>query len=113
MPQTNVLRKTGPTTALSVANTSHSAVAIAGVSDQTNYAAFLNTGTTTVAVQLAQSNPPAAVLPADGASADVIVLPPSMTMPMVVAVPANGFSVTAIGSAAGPSLVYITPVESL
>ena len=39
----------------------------------------------------------------------IIMLPANMVMPVIYATPAI-FSVTAIGSAAGPSLVYITSV---
>jgi hypothetical protein len=35
-----------------------------------------------------------------------------MTVPMVLSVPANEFQVSAIGSAAGPALVYITPLSN-
>ena len=50
-----------------------------------------------------------ATLPVDGTNGS-FVLPPLMTQPMVLATPANEFQVSAIGSATGPALVYITPV---
>ena len=111
MANTTCFRQIGPTVAMSVGATSHAAVTIVSSSnDQCNFAAFLNTGTTTVAVNIAATNAPAAVMPVDGVSQTVIVLPPSMTTPVAYAVPAAPFSASAIGSAAGPSTVYITPV---
>lgn len=114
MANTVALRKGGPTAALSVVATSHAAVTVSAAStDSANFAAFLNTGAATVAVNVAPTNAAAAVLPVDGTPSDVILLPPSMTQPIVYAVPPGSFSVTAIGSAAGPSLVYITPLVVL
>ena len=111
MANTTCFRNVGPTVALSVSDTSHAAVTVAASSnDQVNFAAFLNVGVTTVAVKVAQGTAGAAVLPVDGTNGTCIVLPPLMTAPVAYAVPPCPFSVTAIGSAAGPSLVYITPV---
>lgn len=105
----------GPTVALSVANTSHAAVTVSAATnnEQMNYAAFLNTGTTVVQVIVSSVSAPAAVLATDGTPANGFVLPASMTAPMVVRVPAGSFSTTMIGSAAGPSVVYVTPLSNL
>jgi hypothetical protein len=35
-----------------------------------------------------------------------------MTIPIVLSVPANTFQVSAIGSAAGPALIYVTPLSN-
>jgi hypothetical protein len=111
MANTTCFRQIGPTVALSVGATAHAAVIIAsGTNDQCNFATFLNTGTTIVAVNVAPSNAPAAVLPIDGVPQTVIVLPANMTAPLAYAVPTAPFSVSAIGSGVGPSVVYITPV---
>jgi hypothetical protein len=112
----------GPTYALSVANTAHAAVAVlpAQNGELVNYAAFLNTGSTVIAVTLAPlpasgtPTTPVLVFPVDGTPTVPMsfILPASMQVPLYVSVPnANGgFSVSAIGSAAGPSIFYVTPV---
>ena len=113
------IRPVGKTHAFSVANTSHTAVTVgAEVSDYCNKAAFLNTGTTVIACRLKNMQPgssdgaPAAIFPADGTPAEAnIVLPALMTQPIVFAVPECPFSITAIGSAAGPGIIYVTPCE--
>lgn len=111
-----VLRNTGPTVALSVTASATTAVTVSGTSNEAiTFASFLNTGTTVVAVTVSSvATAPASVLPVAGTPQTVIMLPASMVMPVIYAVPSSspgtGFSVTAIGSAAGPSLVYITPV---
>ncbi len=115
MSTTQVLQPAGPTYALSVGSTSHAAVTISPtVNTMSNVASFLNTGTTTVAVYVAPvGKTVSAVLPGDGANDSVIVLPPSMQKPVQYVVPQGGFDVTAIGSAAGPSLVYIQPLTAV
>ena len=125
MATTIAVRPIGPTYAISVAATQTTAVAVtANQATQWNYAEFYNSGTTQVCVCVSQ-------LPATGTAATpgvafpvagtptvptTFMLPGSMTQPRVVAVPVGqntGFSVTAIGSAAGPSIIYITPVEQI
>jgi hypothetical protein len=118
MPNTSVIRFSGPTYLLSVADSSHTAVTIKSVgNDQQNYCSFLNTGAASVGINLAPQSAAAAVLPTDGGSSSTcsFVLPALMETPMIVAVPMGGapsgqFSVTAIGTAAGPSSVFITMV---
>ena len=107
------LRNVGPTTALSVGATATTAISIAAAAsnDWNGFTAFLNTGLTYVAISIApQGTAPAAVLPVGGTAQTVIMLPASMTAPVVYSTPPGGFSMTAIGSAAGPSIIYITPV---
>lgn len=123
MATTIANRVTGPTAALSVANTQHAAVAVLnGGNDQINYAEFFNSGSTVICVVLAQlpatgtAATPALVFPVDGTPTvpNSFMLPASMQQPILKAVPngqTNGFSVSAIGSAAGPSIIYVTPVE--
>lgn len=108
-----VIRNIGPTVALSVTAASTAAVTVGSTnSDAAVYASFLNTGAAAVAVNIApQGTAAAAVLPVAGVPQTCILLPPLMTQPTIYAVP-QVFSCTAIGTAAGPSLVYITPVGS-
>jgi len=114
MSNTTVLRLAGQTTALSVAATAHAAVTVSAVGGSvlSNYASFLNVGANTVAVEISPVGvtATAATIGADGATGSFI-LPPLMTVPIVLAVPANSFQVSAIGSAAGPSLIYVTPLS--
>lgn len=110
MANTSVVRTAGVTTAISVADTSTSAVQIDdNTNDQVNYCSFLNTGATRVAVSVGDANVAAAVLPVSGSATGNFVLPASMTTPIVLAVPTTPFYVRMIGSAAGPSIVYVTP----
>ena len=112
MSITTVLRLQAKTTALSVVGTVHAPVTVTSVgNNQVNYAAFLNTGANSVAIEISTADvtATAATLPAAGTPGSFL-LPPLMTQPMVLATPANNFQVSAIGSAAGPALVYITPV---
>jgi hypothetical protein len=106
-------RPNGKTVALSVTNIAHGSVAITA-SDETpvGFAEFQNTGATTVAISFAPKGgtAPTAVLPADGSPTATIILPPNMQQPKVYQTPGATFAVDAIGSAAGPSLVYITPL---
>jgi hypothetical protein len=109
MAGTSVIRTAGPTVALSVTASSTSATLINdNTNDQINYASFLNTGSAVVAIKWGDANVGAAVLPVSGTNGDFL-LPAGMTSPVVLAVPTTPFYVRAIGSAAGPSLVYITP----
>lgn len=117
MSNTSVIRPTGPTYALSVANTQHAAVAITpNGNDQCNFAAFVNSGAVDVVVITAPlSNPaatPALTFPTDGSPTvgTTFFLHANMQSPVILAVPTGGFCVSAIGASAGPSLVYITPV---
>src|SRR5262245_11628626 len=122
MSATVAHRIVGPTTLLSVGAGSHAAVTISGFGpgETPNAAMFVNGGATGVVVTIAQTNAPASVVPADGAStgssnAFAFVLPPNTSFPMVVTVPWQGqsFSMTAIGLAAGPVNVTVTPIVTL
>jgi hypothetical protein len=114
MSITTVVRVVGRTTALSVAASAHAAVTVSAVGGNvlSNYAAFLNAGANAVAIEISPAGITAvtATLPVDGTTGSYI-LPPLMTQPTVLAVPANTFQVSAIGSATGPALIYITPVS--
>jgi hypothetical protein len=110
MANTTVLRLAGKTTAISVTASSTSATIVEDqTNDQVNFAAFLNTGSVAVAVKMGDANVGAAVLPVSGTPGDFL-LPAAMTVPIVLACPTIPFYVRMIGAAAGPSLVYVTPV---
>jgi hypothetical protein len=109
MANTTVFRPVGPTYAASISSTSISALTITPIgNDQINYCGFLNTNNFPVAVNIAPTDAAAAVLPTSGSPTKTIVLGISMPSPMVVAVPPNSFSVTAIGTSTGT--IYITPM---
>jgi hypothetical protein len=115
MAITTVLRPIGPTTAVSVTASSTSSVTVTATSnDVAVFAAFLNTGSVPVAVQLAPGSltAPAAVLPVAGTPSTAFLFPANMIEPIVLATPSPTFSFTAIGTAAGPSLLYVTPVAA-
>ena len=104
-------RPAGPTVALSVTATLHTAVPITFfTTDIANYVLMFNSGTTAVAVQFSQTGV-AATLPVDGTPGS-FTLPPAAN-PYVIPLP-NGVTgppqVTAIGSGAGPSIIYVTPL---
>lgn len=111
MSNTVVIRPLGKTYALSVTASATSSLQIANPSnDQINFASFINTGAAAVAVEISSlGTAPAATLPVAGTPGS-FVLPPLMTLPIVLAVPNTPFTLTAIGSAAGPSLLYVTVV---
>ncbi len=118
MATTLVLKAAGPTYALSVAATAHAAVTITPYSNEiVQYVSLLNTGATVLSVDIDVIADTDVALPADGAAADFWILPASMTQPIVVAVPSVGggatLQVTAIGSAAGPSLLYVRPLSAM
>jgi len=111
MSNTTVLRPVGVTVAISVTATSTIAIPIvASTNDQVNYASFINTGSTYVAVSIGDANVGAAVLPVSGSTTGNFVLPATMTVPIVLAVPASPYYVRMIGSGSGTSIVYVTPV---
>lgn len=110
------MRTIGKIVALSVDASSHAAVTVGGdVREQCNTVALVNTGATVVALTFSNDTThgaPATVLPADGTPNEAdLVLPAAMTRPIIWNVPTCPFSVTAIGSASGPSIIYITPVQ--
>lgn len=120
-------RPVGPTYALSVTASAHAAVAIVRPArDAPVLCSFFNASTTVdvcIAFQplsqtgAAQTFSPALVFPVDGTPTTWIsmVLPANMTQEMIISVPNgnSGFSLTAIGSAAGPSIIYVTHVSPL
>jgi len=117
----------GPTTAISVANSLSTAVAVtANPAELFTHVGLLNTGSTVVSVSMyplsqtggAQAVSPTPTFPIAGTSTSTAIsyiLPASMTQPLVVPAPSssnNGISVQAFGSAAGPSIIYVTPMTA-
>ena len=114
-----VKRVIGPTYAISVAATQTTAIALPPIQgDNAIYAEFTNPGATDVCVVTAPwaGTPatPALVFPVGGTPTipNSFMLPHGMTQPMTIETPSNGFCVSAIGSAAGPSIIYITPIAA-
>ena len=110
MRNTPGLRIAGPTTAIAVTTSSSTAVTITPTgNDQINYCGFLNTSTNVIAVTVAPVSAGAAILPTAGNTSNSFVLGVSMSVPMIVAVPPNQFSVTTIGSTT--STLYVMPMS--
>jgi hypothetical protein len=111
--QTLTFRPAGQTVALSVGATSHAAVAVNfNTPDAANWVSCINAGAVAVAVRFSVAGT-AATLPVDGTPGDFL-LPAAMQVPITIPLPnaAQGApcQVTAIGAAAGPTLIYVTPV---
>ena len=120
-----VQRSVGQCYVLSVTNSQHAAVAInpGNINDQVNFAEFTNYGTGNVAVCVVVAQlpvngvaaTPTITFPADGtpSGANSFMLIPGQSKIYAIATgQGQGLSVSAIGSAAGPSALYVTPVES-
>ena len=116
MAVTLAVRPIGPTMGLSVAATSHAAVTLLfNGNDTCNYVSVNNTSTSVAVAVNLSANGAAAVLPSDGAAGNYLVPP---LEERVIAVPsslnaANLLQVTAIGTAAGPSLIGVTPLGAI
>ena len=111
MANTTVFRVNGPTTCIAVTSTSSTALTCTPIGrDQINYAGLLNTNSFPIAVTIAPTSAGVAVLPTAGNTSTSIVLGVAMPYPMVVAVPPNSFSVTAISSGANAGSIYVTPM---
>ena len=104
-------RVVGPTVAVSAGATATSEALVNNNPNiQCNYVALINTGATSVAVKFGPTGVDAPVLPVSGSTTGNFVLPPLMTDAILFAVPTTPTYVRMIGSAAGPSIVYVTPV---
>lgn len=110
MASTSIMRIVGPTTCLSVVGTAHTAIQIVtDTTDVINFVSCLNTGAVSVAIRFSQNSAVLASLPIDGTPGD-FVLPALMESPIALSVPSPNIYISAIGSGAGPSLVYFTPI---
>ena len=109
MAGSTVQRNAGPTVALSVTSTAHSAVLIDdSTNDQINYTSFLNTGASPIAIRMGQSDPGAPVFPTDGTNGD-FVLPAGMTSPLILATPTTPYYLTAKSNSGTAGILYVTP----
>ena len=109
----NTLRIAGPTTFIAVTATSSTSVTVTPTTpDNVSFASFLNVGTKACAVNISSlATAPAAVFPAAGTPGN-FVLPASMLVPVVLAVPQTKFSVTAICGGTDTTTLLVTPVEN-
>ena len=116
MANTSVFRPTGPSYVVAVTTTASTALTVTPAgNDQINYCGFLNTSANPIALTITEANAlnsvtaPAAVFPTNGTPTNTVILGISMSTPMVIAVPSNGFSVSAI-TATSTANLYITPM---
>lgn len=111
MANTTVLRPAGKTSVIAVTATSSTSITIStNTNDQVNYAAFINAGTKACAVTVSSlATAPASVFPTAGSPGD-FVLPANMIFPVVIAVPAAPFQITAICGGSDTTTLYVTPV---
>ena len=77
---------------------------------QCNYVSLINTGSTSVAVKFGPTGVDAPVLPVSGSTTGDFVLPPNMNDAIMFGIPTTPTYVRMIGSATGPSIVYVTPI---
>ncbi len=109
-----IITPAGPVQALSVNASAHAAVALTvwpGASP--NFVLLQNSGTIPVAVRLSPTGVAPPAFPVDGTPADGVVVllgGQTLTVPMPKGI-TNEARITAIGSAAGPAIVYATPVN--
>lgn len=113
MSTTFAYRLGGKTTKVSVTAT---ATAFQLISDNTNdqvtFAAFLNAGAKPCAIKY-QSNTVGAKATFPATSAGDFVLPANMLAPIVMAVPANEFYLSAVCDGSDTTTLYVTPVINL
>lgn len=102
----------GPTVALSVVATSHAAVPLT-LFDNTAafWVALVNTGAVPIAVELGVAGD-AAILPVDGVATGNFVVDAGAraVLPLPSGVLNSPCQITAIATAAGPSVLYATPL---
>jgi hypothetical protein len=104
-------RVVGKTTAVSAgASATSEALVNNDPNIQCNFVSLINTGATSVAVKFGPTGVGAPVLPVSGSTTGDFVLPPSMNDAILFGIPTTPTYVRMIGSAAGPSIVYVTPI---
>lgn len=110
MANSVAFRPVGPSHAISVGTgTGATATTITpNGNDQVNFAGFLNTNNFPVTITIAPTAAPTAVAPTAGSPTNTVVLGISMQSPMVIAVPANSFSVAGVAGSSGT--IYVTPL---
>jgi hypothetical protein len=108
---TTPFRIVGPTVAVSAGSSATSEALVNNNPNiQCNYVSLINTGSTSVAVKFGPTGVGAPVLPVSGSTTGDFVLPPLMTDAILFGIPTTPTYVRMIGSASGPSIVYVTPV---
>jgi hypothetical protein len=111
MAGSTVQRNAGPTVALAVTASAHTAVLIDdNTNDQVNYTSFLNAGSKPCAIKWGTTSTIAAnpVFPSDGTNGD-FVLPGGMTTPLILATPSTPYYLTAICGGTDTTTLYVTP----
>lgn len=111
MAGSTVQRNAGPTVALSVTSTAHTAVLIDdNTNDQINYTSFLNLGAKPCAIAFAPlaANISGPSFPTDGTNGSY-VLPGGMTSPLILATPTTPYYLSAITSGTDTTTLYVTP----
>jgi len=122
--QTIAYKPMGQAYALSVTASQHADVLIkSNRQEPCNFAAFINTGSVDVAISYSPNGiaTPAITFPVDGTpsgNTSFVLHANSVGQPVVINVPngskvGEGFNVSAIGSAAGPTVIYVIPLGTL
>lgn len=109
-----IIAPAGPVRALSVTASAHAAVALTvWPGHSPNFALLQNAGTIPIAARLSQTGVAPPAFPVDPTPADgVVVLLAGQTLAVPMPMGRDGLAqVTAIGSAAGPSILYVTPIN--
>lgn len=119
MPESVQYRFVGPTFAVTnVINTSsgvNPTTVTAAPNEPFNYGAFLNVGPSPVLVSLGplNGNPPAAIFPTTTSGpVQGFVVPPNMTVPMLVATP-PGFKMAVVSNSSVATQIYVTPAGTV
>lgn len=107
-----VYKYVGNTFSLTVSAVAVSTVVQSPNTENCNFAAFLNVGTTLAAVNISTQGGQNAVFPTAGNPQSGFVLPSAMIEPMIVAVPPTQFTVSAITNSSVAPTLFITPVVS-
>lgn len=113
MPVSIVYRFSGPTVSPTISTAPTGQVTVTSFPGESPYhAAFLNTGTTLIAVSIGSGGPAAAASFPSGSntSAPVFILPPLMQQPLVVNTPNTPFNFTALTNSSVAPTLFVTPV---
>lgn len=119
MSESTVYKVIGTTKAVtSVINTTSTAGPFTVTSTNNeafNYAGFTLVGPSPVLVNVGRlgSNPGAVFPTTTSGPVDGFILSPNMTSPMIISVPSNGFSFSAISNSTVASQLYITPMVAV
>ncbi len=109
-----IIAPAGPVRALSVTASAHAAVVLtAWPGHSPNFVLLQNSGTIPMAVRLSQTGVAPPAFPVDPTPADgVVVVLGGQTIAVPMPMARDGTAqITAIGSAAGPAILYATPIN--